>query len=509
MLNDGESVLGLDITHKGIKIVELKKTGQGIELVAVDTIPLLADSTKEEGFSIEPKYIATVLTEFLQGQNISARKAFFVVNPPHIVTRLIRLPFVSSEDMRANLESEVNQYADFKDKQKVIDFCRIEEINEEGTKKVNVLFAAVFQKTVDYFSTLARLANLELQGIESGSLAIIRLLSEVNLKADSLEPVMLIIINTNEIQLCVLKGNRLRFLHAIKTDIEKISGPEKEDFINKLIIAVKLALNYYEMSSLGGESVLKIVVSPNDILAKDIDRELSDKLTGLSVEKGSHLGRLHIDKNNFKGDFLENINLTHAQAIGAALKIMGPADYPLAINLLCGPPGKMLAIQQELPLYASSLGTLLTLYLVISSIFSVNIWFIQRGIAGTAEQLKKTDISLKRVTSGLSQKENAEEKIVEGEAILTRVRGNQAVFWSELLAETMLAVPDELWISDISANIKDGAFTLGGRALLEKPVFDYVNILANNKKYFNSAELVSSQTEGDFLRFLIKCKLKR
>ena len=55
MLKVGESVLGLDITQKGIKIVELKKTPSGIELALADTIPLLTEATTEEGFFIEPQ----------------------------------------------------------------------------------------------------------------------------------------------------------------------------------------------------------------------------------------------------------------------------------------------------------------------------------------------------------------------------------------------------------------------------------------------------------------------
>ncbi|RKY32168.1 MAG: hypothetical protein DRP74_03160 [Candidatus Omnitrophota bacterium] len=508
MLKEGESVLGLHITQQGIKIAELKKSAAAIELTAAETISLLTEATKDEGFFIEPKYEAAALTGFLKSRGISSKKAVFVLDSPHIVTRLIRLPFISKDDMRYTLENEVNQYADFKNKEKIIDFSRIEEISEEGVKKVNVLFAAVLKKTIDYFIALAEIANLELLGVECGNLAVIRALNEVNLKSEVLAPVMLIIINMHDAQLCVLKGNRLRFVHDIKIETEKISGPGKEDFINKLIIAIRLALNYYEMSGLGGENILKIVVNSNVEAAKDMDKELTSRLLGLSIEKASPLGRLRIDNNKFSEEKLRSISITHAEVIGAALKAEDPQTYPLGLNLISPEKRKSMRLKKELPVYAAFLGVLLLCYLAAWVIFSINIWSLKKDLSKINQQLEDTEVSLDKFISELSIQDITEDKLREGAFLIAKIDASRPFLWSELIAEIMNSVQDEVWLSAINADVRGDIITVQGYALSEKLIFDYVNILSNYR-HFESVNLVSSQTQGAFLRFLIKCKLKK
>jgi hypothetical protein len=507
MLKEGESVLGLDITRKGIKVVELKKTSQGMALVRLNTISLLSESKDEEGFIIEPKAVSLVLAEFIQSQGISANKVVFVANLPQVVTRLIRLPFISKDEIEFALENEVNQYADFRDKERFIDFCLTEEISEEGIKKVNVLFSVIFKKIVDYFMEVAKLANLEPIAIEAGNLSIVRALDGVNFKSTYVEPVMLIVINSSDIQLSVVKGNRLRFLHVIKINIRELPA-NKEDFINRLIIAIKLALNYYERSGYGGETVLKIIVNPNEALAKELDKELADRLSGLSIEKANPLGRLYIDRNSFPEDLLENIRLTYGQIIGAALKTEDPINYPLSINLIPHEKQKLAVVNKELPLYVSCLSIVLTASLVVWSVFSLDLWFIQRKIIRLSMQLEKVDVSLAKVVGGWSSKDIWEEKIREGSFLISQAERLRSILWSGLFAEAMVVVPDELWLSDLTSNIKEESITVEGNSLLEKSIFDYVNAL-NNNRYFSKVELLSSQTQGNSLHFIIKCQVRK
>jgi type IV pilus assembly protein PilM len=185
MFAENESVLGLDIETQGIKIVELKKTSLGIELVRAKILPL-PDNSLKDGVIVGPKSIAKAIKDFIESNNILTKKAVGVINPSLALVRLLRIPFMSEAEMRTILESEANQYIDFKHKEKVIDFCLLEEINEEGIKKVNVLFAAALKEVINTFIQVAEETNLELTTIDVANLAVIRTLYGVNIKPSSL-----------------------------------------------------------------------------------------------------------------------------------------------------------------------------------------------------------------------------------------------------------------------------------------------------------------------------------
>src|SRR4030042_7021150 len=327
MLQVNESILGLEIAPEGVRLLELKKAGQGISLVRAEILAVSAEFFKN-GIISDAKSIAKVIKDYLEARNILAKKMVGVINPSLTLVRLVRIPFMSEIEMKSMLEAEANQYVDFKNKEKVIDFCLLEEINEEGIKKVNVIFAAVLKNIIDGFIQIAQEANLDLIGIDASLLATIRALYGVNIKPASAEPLMLVVINPKDIQLCILKGNRPRFLHTVEIDIKEFVAT-KEEFLERLVFSAKLVLNYYGRAIHGQEDIHSIVVSVNDISLKDIDKELTARLPGFVVEKANPLGRLKIDESNLSAEKKEEINLGFAALIGASLRTEDPADYPL------------------------------------------------------------------------------------------------------------------------------------------------------------------------------------
>jgi Tfp pilus assembly protein PilN len=507
MLERSESVLGLDIEPQGIKILELKKTAEGIELVKAQMLPVPADSLKD-GVIIEPKSIAVVIKEFIQTNNILARKVAVVLNPNLTLIRLLRIPFMSEPEMRSLLETEANQYVDFKHKEKFIDFCLLEELNEEGVKKVNVIFAAALKEVVNAFIRVVEEANLELIGLDVSALAIIRALYGVNINLSSIEPEMLVIINPKDIQICILKSNRPRFLHTVKMDIKELAVA-KEEFINRLIFSIKLVTNYYSRAIHGQEDIRNIIVSINDPVAKDIDKELIQRLEGLFVVKANPLGRLKIDNAIFSEEAKEDIALSFTRVIGATLKIEDTMDYPLSLNLVPIERLQRLMVNKELTIYASALTILLATSLILAGVIWVNNRLLQMKISGLEQQLKQTTPILNKLIQDFSNNLDINERINEGEQIITEANKKRTIFSSNSLAEILLLVPEGLWLTDISTQLKEDSLILTGNALDGKYVFEYVKNLISSG-YFSKVEPVFSenQTQKQPAHFIIRCQLK-
>lgn len=506
MLKENESVLGLDIEAEGIKLVELRKTLQRLEIVNAKVLTLPADSLKN-GVMVKPKSIGMAVRDFIEANNIQTKKVVGVLNPSLTLIRLLRIPLMSELEMKAILETEANQYVDFKHKEKVIDFCLLEEINEEGIKKVNVLFAASLKETIDNFMRVAEEANLELIGIDVANLAIMRTLYGVNIKPSSLEPIVLVIINREDIQLCILKSNRLRFLHTVKIDIKEFITA-REEFIYRLIFSIKLVLNYYSRAIYGQEEIHRIIVSINDISLKDIDKELTSRLEGFSIEKANHLGRLKIDDTIFPKDVKEDISLSFASSLGAVLRTEDTPDYPLSLNLIPLERQKRLLANRELALYVSALAILLATFVILASLFGINNLLMQRRISKLNRQLEEITPKLDKLVREYSKNVDLDKRINAAERIIKEVNKTKSKFSSSVLAETLVLVPENLWLTDISVEPKEENLLLTGKSLNEKPIFDYVGSL-NNTGYFSKVEPLFAKTESETLNFLIKCQLKK
>lgn len=505
MLRENETVLGLDIEAEGIRLLEIRKAREGIELVRAEILPLPSSSLKN-GIINDPGAIAAVIKEFIQANNITSRKVVGLVNSSLALLRLLRLPFVAETEMKAMLEKEADHYVDFKHKGKIIDFCLLEEINEEGVKKVNVIFAAALKEVVNVFTKIAEELHLELIGIDVSTVAVIRALSKPDTKTSFFEPTILVIINKADIQLCILKNNRLRFLHTVLDIKEFINN--KAEFVNRLVFSLKLALNYYSRSIHGQEDIRRIALSINDISAKDIVQELSSQLEGFSIEIANPLGRLRIDKAVLSEKAKEDLVFSFAQIIGAVLRVEDPIDYPLSLNLVPLEKQQKSVFNKELGLYASALSMVLFTFLILGSLFWAGNFMKQTKIAALNQKLNEITPAINKLINEYSQNIDLNKKMAESVRIKSDIDKNKSGFSSTLLAKAMVSVSEGLWLKDIATQPKEESLILSGQALDEKAVFEYANNL-KNIGYFSKVEPIFSNNQEGTVSFTIKCQLEK
>lgn len=508
MWQENESILGFGIEAQGVKIVELKKTAKGIELLRADTIALVADSAQNANLT-EAQSISVLLKKFMQINNISAKRAIGVIEPSSTLIRMMRIPFMPKEEMKAILEAEVDQYVKFKLKKKVIDFCLLEEISEEGLKKINVLFAVALQEGVDNYLQLAKEADLELVGIEAATLSVIRALYGINIKYASLEPVILVIINTKNIDLCIIKNNRPRFLHTVDINIKEFITA-KEEFIVRLVFSIKLVLNYYSRVIHAQEDVTNIVLVINDPSLEDVDKDLIGKFEGVSFKKADTLGRVIVNNSKFSQESTRGISLSFAHIIGAVLRLEDRNDYPLSLNLIPSEKQKTLKLSRELALYVSGLTVILSVFLIIASIIFVNNKLIKGKIAKLDEQIEQAAPQLERMAKEYSNNIDLEKRAKEAAGIISGVNDHKSISPSDLLAQTMELVPDGLWLTDISLRLKEESLILTGNTLEGENIAEYANSLQSSN-YFVKVEPVFSgaDTQKEAQPFAIKCSLKK
>jgi Tfp pilus assembly protein PilN len=494
-----ESILGLELTENTIKLLELQATEKGLQVSGIHRIDLPSNSTKE-GIIVEPRIVAAKLGAFLKEKNISTKKVIALVSSAYAPTKIIRLPFNLTDDqIRLNLEAEINQYQTLTGKEPVIDFNKLEEISEEGIKKINVIFTATSKALIKSYLHALKLAGLDLIDFDVPILCLLRTLDEVELKSTNIDVTLLMLIGEKHLEICIVKGNRARFLHSVEIDILDLDKG-LFSFIKRLLSTIKLVLNFYQVRFMQGEEISRIVINPLDAKYNRIHLLLQEELPNIPIKLSESLSKVYADKEKITD--LDELRFPFSCLLGATLRLHDK-ENPLNLNLLLREKAQRL--NRLTQTYIMLITSFLLLSVVTVSIgwIVLNIGILENKITQLKAKLRYSPIELNE-TIAIKAKGDILRKKIKEAAIITNGPGDHFL---ENLARAMASVTDNLWLTDISLDAPKKNLVLTGESKIEKPIFDYISILSNSR-YFNSVELVSSKGEEQGIKFVISCTIK-
>lgn len=495
-----ESILGLELAGDSIKLLELQITETGPRVIRLDKISLEPNSTKE-GIIVNPHHVAARLSAFLKEKNISTKRAVALIDSVHAPTKIICLPYNLSDDqIRLNLEAEINQYQALVGREPVIDFNKLEEISEEGIKKINVIFTATSKTLIKSYMHTLQLAGLDLIDLDVAMLCLLRAMDETELKSSSLEVTLLMLIGERRLEICIAKGNRARFLHSVEIDILDLDKG-LFSFIKRLISTIKLVLNFYQVRFMQGEEISRIVINPLDAKYNRIHLLLQEELPNIPIKLSQPLEKVQADKEKITD--LDELIFPFSCLLGAALRIQGK-ENPLNLNLLLRE--KILRRNRLTQLYMFFIATFFLLSIVTVSLgwIFLNINILEKKISQLKSKSHYSPIELSEIVSIKEQNDVLQKEIKEASIITNNIDDHSL----KDLARALVGVTDNLWLTDISLSAADKSLVLTGESLSEKPIFDYVSALSNGKN-FAAVELVSSKGQEQSIRFVIRCTIKK
>jgi len=493
-------ILALEITENKIKILEVMTTGEGLQPLRLDTIDLPANSVKD-GIIVEPKLISDRLAVFLKANKIFTKSVVALINPPYVFTRLIRLPQnLSNSHIRLNLEAEINQYKTFSGKEKIIDFRKIEEISEEGVQKMNLIFGATLKALTNSYLKTLELAGLDLIGVDVPILSTIRLLDEADFKSSSLDVSLLILMGDKFIEMCIVKGNRPRYLHFVEIEMYDFQN-DREKFIERVVSAIKLVVNFYQVRFIQGEQITRILIHPLDKKYDQIHTLLQPKLPQVPIQQSSPLNKIHIDKDKIKDP--DELRFAYPCLLGTILRLENK-DRPYNLNFLQEQRLKMFSHLIQVRLLFISLATLLITIIISLSWFLLRINFLQRRLHHLTLKTEEPDPELKEALVLKERKDVLDRQLREAEII---IRGKDEVVYFKNIAKAMVLAPQDLWLTDITLEKETKYLVLTGKSRTEKYLFEYISGLTNSG-YFSSIKLLSSEAQIDTINFIIRCVTK-
>lgn len=146
------ALVGLDIGSSSIKVVELKGTKQGYELVSFGIEPLAQD-TVVDGAIMDAPLVAAAIGNIFDAQKIKGKSVATSVSGHAVIVKPVTLPMMAEEELYDRIQTEASQYIPFDIADVNLDYQLLESVDSQ----MNVLLVAVKKdKILNHTNVLAQ-----------------------------------------------------------------------------------------------------------------------------------------------------------------------------------------------------------------------------------------------------------------------------------------------------------------------------------------------------------------
>jgi len=345
--------VGLDITSDTIVVVELKKQRNQIRLenIAVASTPLNA---VQDGEIMDPSAVAEVISELMQENGIEANAALCAVAGQSTIVRPVRFPMMPEGELREVITFEAERYIPFSIEDVNISFQVVNEIEEDGAPKQEVILVAAQKTLINSLQQAASEAGLELTCVDVASFAVMRAIADTDQCKDN-QTIALVHIQGWTTDINILVGGIPRFSRSIpigysyfldsiinslgldeetarsvldEIDVDPQSyesaAPQIEQAteiirpaLAELTGEIGRSLDFY--LSQGTDPIDNVLISGRGGNLKNLDRFLTTRL-GLQVELVNPFSKIEVDQDAFDPELLYPQAPTLATAIGLAMR---------------------------------------------------------------------------------------------------------------------------------------------------------------------------------------------
>jgi type IV pilus assembly protein PilM len=346
-------VIGVDITNESIIISQVKRTKTGIELEKLVSANTPQNAIRD-GEIIDTGSIAQVIQELLEKNQITANRAITTVSGQAVIIRTIQFPSMSAKELKEVVLHEAERYIPFPIEDVNIDFQSLEEIEDEGINKVEVLLVAAQKQFINSYVETFIIAGLKLIGIDVASFAVARALTSSDASLGNGEPIVLVLIRGETTDINVFQNGVPKFSRSIPigstTFIETIASNlnisleeaiqvfdkvvvplagqsvsddplvemasnEIRTTLRELTTEIQRSLEYYQ--SQGSERVQQLILSGRGAKMRNLDKHLSMNL-GVDVEISNPLNHIQFDEQAYPAEYLMDNAPIFVTSIGLA-----------------------------------------------------------------------------------------------------------------------------------------------------------------------------------------------
>ncbi|MDD2586385.1 MAG: type IV pilus assembly protein PilM [Syntrophomonadaceae bacterium] len=171
------SGIGLDIGSKKIKLVQVKQTKGGLQVVTYGSLATPYGAV-ETGNILEVEQVGETLAALVDKLNLQGKRVISAVSGPQVYTRNLIMPRMKLKELKAAVTYEATTFLPIPVAQAAIDVFPLRSFEDGEGKKVEIFFVAVRRQQVENLHKVCRIARLKLVTVEIEPLALNRVLQE-------------------------------------------------------------------------------------------------------------------------------------------------------------------------------------------------------------------------------------------------------------------------------------------------------------------------------------------
>lgn len=264
--------LSIEIRHGYVYLVEARTGKMSVGIQKTHYFEYPDDWVTESGI-VNLEGFASLLLQHLKEQNMRDKKAYFCINNNAVIYRELNIPKVEEKKVhllvKTEMMSALNLTPDY-----IMDYIYLNDVEVEGNVQSRVLGVAMQVKAIESLLEVAKLCKLDVQGIDSATNSIIKMMDE--------NPMLE---NTNQLIVADIGNGHLRLylfengIYALSRNNKIISYKEvtPEEVTNSIVDNINKMIQFSYTRKNGSDSK-KIIITGIDEELEDVQRFVSENL---------------------------------------------------------------------------------------------------------------------------------------------------------------------------------------------------------------------------------------
>lgn len=212
-------IIGLDIGSHAIKLIEVIKTKDSIQLLSAGSIPTPL-KTQSVQLQTDIDALAYIIGQLIKDTGTKATDVHVAFAESQVFTRVIETPILSHRELSSAIRWEAEQYIPLPLDQVTMDFSILRDQKTSGSSKMQVLLVAAPKTIVEKYMTIIEMADLIPVSAETNVIATSRALSR---SVSTLKNVLIVSLGAQTTDLSILKGGILAFARSISSGGEALT----------------------------------------------------------------------------------------------------------------------------------------------------------------------------------------------------------------------------------------------------------------------------------------------
>jgi type IV pilus assembly protein PilM len=345
ILGKKDSLVGLDIGSRSVKVAEITETKNGRKLrrFGMADIP---PGAIEDGAISDTETVVQVIRQLLKSANIKATNVALSIGGYSVIIKKINVQTMPEEQLQETIHFEAEQYIPFDISDVNLDFQLLGEV-ENNPSQMSVFLVAAKKEMVNDYINLATLVGLTPCIVDVEAFALQNIF-EANYDIQG-ENVALIDIGASKTSLNILKDNSSVFMRDValgciqinqkimsmldcsydQAELIKFGEPSKKlsaDELKQIISAVvtdwcteiRRALDFF-YTNYPDDPIKRIILSGGGANIAEF-RQLLASESAAQVETLNPFNGVVVDEKSFDPEYIRQIGPQAAIAMGLALR---------------------------------------------------------------------------------------------------------------------------------------------------------------------------------------------